>query len=137
MIIWSSDLIELVCVFKAFASRNFQVVLVERLKITHVMQIHIPLKRALTKMWWVWFKSGLKIPTKIQWVSQKCVKLGLLSLQFDSISVYIGLSQNGRQRPIFIGKCGKICVITRPMMCLRLLLHVCMRRGACDHALGA
>ena len=50
MIIWSSDSIKLVCVFKAFTSRDFQTILVERLKMTHVMQIRIPLKCALTKM---------------------------------------------------------------------------------------
>ena len=51
MIIWSSDLIELFCVFKAFASQNSQAVLIEMLTMTCVMQIRIPLKRALTKMW--------------------------------------------------------------------------------------
>ena len=36
----------------------------------------------------------------MQWVSQKCVKLRLFSLQFDSISVYVAPApSNGRQRP--------------------------------------
>ena len=51
MIIWSSDSTKLVCVFKAFASWDFQAVIVERLKMTRVMQICIPLKHALTKIW--------------------------------------------------------------------------------------
>ena len=49
MIIWSSDSIELVCVFEAFASQDFQYVLVERLKMTCVIRICIPLKRAFNK----------------------------------------------------------------------------------------
>ena len=65
MIIWSSDSTELVFeFFEAFVSRNFQVVLVERLKMTCIMQIRIPLKRALTKMWMGLVKKPSKILKK-------------------------------------------------------------------------
>ena len=39
---------------------------------------------------------------KMQWESQKCVNLGLISLQFDSILVYVGppLKMEGRD-PIY------------------------------------
>ena len=99
---------------------------------------------------WVWFKSGLKIPTKMYWVSQKCVKLGLLSLQFDSVSVYIAPSPKmGGRDPYLFGNVqkntwsrvsGELC--TRFYVCacvgVRMITRHYMRSRvrALDHKFG-
>ena len=53
---------------------------------TYEMQVRIPLKYALTKMWMDLVNKRSKILKKIQWVSQKCV-----GVQIDSISVCVRL----------------------------------------------
>ena len=58
---------------------------------TYEIQIRIPLKNTLIKMWMDLVKKRSKILRKMQWVSQKVCELGLLSLQIDSISVYVRL----------------------------------------------
>ena len=59
--------------FEALALVDFQDVFIERLKMMYRMQISIPLKRALIKMWVVLVQVSLKILRKMQWVSKKCI----------------------------------------------------------------
>ena len=54
---------------------------------TRVMQIRIPLKRTLTKIWVCLSRS--RNPTKSAVGEPKVYKLELMSLQFDSVSVCV------------------------------------------------
>ena len=56
---------------------------------TYRMKIRIPLKHALIKMWVDLVQKWFKNPTKNAAGEQKVRKLGLLSLQFDDVSVCI------------------------------------------------
>ena len=66
---------------------------------TYEMQIRIPLKRALIKMWVGLVKKRSKIPKKNAVGEPKVCGLRLLSLQIDNILVYVRLLaslENGR-----------------------------------------
>ena len=88
---------------------------------TCMIQIHIPLKLALTKMWVGLVQKRSKNSYEIVVVSQKCVKLGLMSLQFDSVSVYDGPppSKWEVETPIF----RKMCKNTRAHMSQGMCMH--------------
>ena len=77
--------------FEAFTSLDFQVVLVERLKMMCRMQIHIPLKRVLTKIRMGLVQKRFKKSYKNAVGEPKVCKLGFLRLQLDSVSVYVHL----------------------------------------------
>ena len=71
----------------------------------YVMQIRIPLKRALTKMWVSLVQKWSKNSYKNTVCELKMYKLELLILHFNSVSVYVGpTSKQEVQTPIYSEK---------------------------------
>ena len=66
---------------------------------TCVMQICIPLKHVLTKIWVGLVQKQSKSSFKNEVGETKVCKLGLLSLQFDNVSVYVGPLKMGGREP--------------------------------------